>query len=73
MNGSNETLCSTCEHINVCKHKDQYLAAQSQINMTYVSAGDKATIRIYDIPWIRNITLDCINYMRKLTHRGVDL
>lgn len=69
MNGSNETLCSSCEHLNVCKHKEQYLAAQSQINLTYVSAGNEAMIRISDIPWIRNITLDCINYMRQMTMR----
>ena len=69
MNGSNETLCSSCEHLNVCKHKEQYLAAQSEINLTYVPAGNEAMIRIADIPWIRNITLDCINYMRQMTMR----
>lgn len=62
MSTCNDTACSNCKHINVCKFKEDFLKAQAAVNDVTVPLGDNRLIRLRDIKWIPAVMLPCDYY-----------
>ena len=62
MSTCEETACSTCSHLGVCKFKDEFLKAQTAVNDVTVSLGGGGIIRLRDIQWIPPVKLRCNYY-----------
>lgn len=65
--GSEETICSRCAHLDVCKYKEELLNAQETVNNITISRDrDKEDgirlIKLRDIPWIKRVRLECIYF-----------
>lgn len=62
MGGCNETACTNCAHLKVCKFKEEFLKAQDAVNDVMVHLGDNRMIRLRDIKWIPAVILRCEYY-----------
>lgn len=68
MEGSRETMCARCAHLQVCMHKDQFLTAQQVVDDLEFSLGlnekgEVSMIKLRNIPWIRPTNLVCNNFL----------
>lgn len=63
---SEETLCSNCNHREVCSLTDQYLKAQKavdDVSVTLGHDGNKVSFkRLRDFDWIKRVRLECIHF-----------
>lgn len=71
--GSEETVCTRCSHLDVCRYKDELLAAQEAVNNVTVSRdrdNDEGIrlIKLRDIPWIKRVRLDCVHFQDRTTN-----
>lgn len=71
-----ETLCTNCNHREVCSLTDQYLKAQKavdDISVTLGHDGNKVSFkRLRDFDWIKRVRLECIHFTpRKVIRRDI--
>lgn len=66
--GVKETMCTNCVHLGICKNKNLFLEAQKSADELIVGA-ERSALMLKNIPWIRPIRLECINFMGKTTYR----
>lgn len=57
-----EIACASCLHGAVCKHKDEFAAAQKAVDEATVYISDERFIELRNIPWIKPVTLKCDHY-----------
>lgn len=62
MYASEETLCTTCIHREVCSKKEEYLSAVKAVKEMLIPTGNKQTIYLRDMKWIRPVRLECAYY-----------
>lgn len=69
--GVKETLCTSCEHREVCSYKEKFLKAVNAVDdcmVSYPNESEPCTyehIRLCDISWIKPVELRCKFYMEK--------
>lgn len=63
-----ETLCSSCEHVQVCSLKHTFLKVLEKADGISVGTEDNGIIRVVDIPWL-NINLSCSDFQTKTNMR----
>lgn len=68
MDGSRETMCARCAHLQVCMNKEQFLTAQQAVDDLEVIFGTTkdnavAMIKLRSIPWIKPTNLVCNNFL----------
>lgn len=64
-NGSKETLCSHCEHLQVCSLKAEFIAAQQAVDNVCVNLGDRKMKNLRDFDWIKAVNLECVHFISK--------
>lgn len=66
-----EALCASCVHCEVCSKKEEYMAAQTAVDNLCFGATDTSTgVYLRNIPWIRQVQLQCTYHMTKSTLFG---
>ena len=63
-----ETLCMSCYHREVCKHKSLFLEAQKEADNIYINEETgpaRQIVYIRDIPFLKPVELKCTYYIRK--------
>lgn len=74
MCGVKETLCSHCDHLQVCSLKKEFVAAQQAVDTVSVSLGDRTMKNLRDFDWIKPVALDCIHFIQKRpTQRDISI
>lgn len=63
--GVKETLCSHCDHLQVCSLKKEFIAAQQAVDNVCVSLGDRTMKDLRNFDWIKPVTLECIHFAKK--------
>ncbi len=63
--GVKETQCTHCSHLQVCSYKEKYLDAQKAVDNIMVHTGDRSSIYLRDISWIRPVLLECSYFSGK--------
>lgn len=71
-NGLKETLCSHCDHLQICSLKKEFIAAQQAVDNVCVSLGDRTMKDLRDFDWIKAVKLECIHFVkRRPTERDI--
>ena len=66
-----EALCASCVHCEVCSKKEEYMAAQTAVdNLRFGETGTSTGVYLRNIPWIRQVQLQCTYHMTKSTLFG---
>lgn len=63
-----ETMCTNCAHLEICKNKNLFLDAQKSADELIVGE-ERSALMLKNLPWIRPVHLECINFMKKTTCR----
>lgn len=63
--GCEETLCTHCDHFQVCSFKEQFLKAQNAVNEITVGVGDRGIKYLRDFDWIKPVKLECAHFTEK--------
>ena len=66
-----EALCASCVHCEVFSKKEEYMAAQTAVdNLRFGETGTSTGVYLRNIPWIRQVQLQCTYHMTKSTLFG---
>lgn len=68
MTGCKETMCTSCDHREVCRFRDEFLKAQQAADDVTVYLGDNSVKRLRDFDYIEPITLKCKHW--KMNSKG---
>ena len=64
-----ETLCTRCVHLQVCKLKETYLKAQKAVNEASFHEQEGNGVKVTDVAnlrdWLTIPQLDCKHYRKK--------
>lgn len=63
--GAKETLCTNCDHREVCSLTKEFLAAQQAVDNLTVSLGDRTMKDLRDFSWIKAVSLECVHFTEK--------
>ena len=69
MTGVKETACTTCTHREVCKYKDEFLAAQKAVDDTFMNLLNGERKRLVNISYIKPVELKCKFYRKEVATR----
>ena len=69
--GSEDTLCTNCDHREVCSLMGQLQNAQKAINEVTVGVGNKGIKYLRDFDWIKRVKLECTHFSRKQSMRDI--
>lgn len=70
--GTEETMCTTCAHREVCSLTKEFIAAQNAVNDLTVhfddDGGPRAVMKnLRDFKWIKRVKLECSHYFSNPT------
>lgn len=54
--------CERCDHAKVCMFKDQFMAAQKEVNTCSILIGENSMKYLKDFEWIKPVELVCIHF-----------
>ncbi len=57
-----ETLCTRCDHREVCSLTKEFLAAQNAVDKLTVGLGDRTMKDLRAFDWIKRVKLECIHF-----------
>lgn len=63
--GVKETLCSQCDHLQVCSLKKEFITAQQAVDNVCVSLGDRTMKNLRDFDWIKPVALQCVHFAKQ--------
>lgn len=63
--GVKETLCSQCDHLQVCSLKKDFIAAQQAVDNVCVSLGDRTMKDLRNFDWIKPVALECVHFDKR--------